>query len=878
MADESSSMVAKPYVMAGADQVALFGCSACGGVLHKPMLVGRCLHSVCLKCLDELLERQRHPSGSGGDAVADSNEGPVAGVPCPKCGTADTGCHPRPNHFLDVLTRSLGITRDDAVCDFCLEDGMTGRLADQWCAACGKYVCGPCSAWHSKFNKEHVTRPLLRAGTTSAADGLALPGTGGAGGHAAAACDTCNDQGAALRTDAESWCASCSVAMCVQCSAWHDRFHRGHGRVTLSPGDVIVRPLLSSSSSSTAVVAVCRQHDAKLEYFCDQCGSLKCTDCAKLCLESAHTMCTVDGGQVEERARRAAADVRSAQGAVRTVAGTLRRRADMVAELDRSRAADCEALSDNRRLVLAAVSRAFEQAEQEVGRHYDELRLRTSAAATAAGGVGVAWPSSLSARLGHALSYSAALLQAADAALVLDQRELVLRGLRSLADLASCGGEDAAEPRRIVRPLDDTLLDDVIRQLTGRISEHRAAAQAQLSAADSSNSQLLLDLDSAGLTLNSERDSGSASQEPERLDGAAADDVGSTVVTVNCIEEGTAEQLPPGGRRGVHRDSDRSVVGGGLAESAASVTGSVSLPVASCTFGVHGDCRDVAVTPDGRILLAALKKGVRQYDATGRKMPSWRPPKRDGRDKGCVSTVEALSDGRAAVGIINHSVIVLLRRASVDADAWSEEARIALRSQPYRLAAHGDRLVVAGARTTESRLGGPLAVVVNSKCGPGPDLDLVSTSDCTVLHSRKLDYDIISVMLTAKAAVVASSERQRPKSSGSWRYVVDAFDHQGALLWRHESDEEVYDFCESPAAAIGRVGDSGTAVVYVILPDSRRVVALDGATGCWLVDAYRAGHDAHAKPVRLAASHGREKTFVAILYLNDTVSVHPFDF
>lgn len=308
------------------------------------------------------------------------------------------------------------------------------------------------------------------------------------------------------------------------------------------------------------------------------------------------------------------------------------------------------------------------------------------------------------------------------------------------------------------------------------------------------------------------------------------------------------------------------------------------------TLAVQGNLRDVALTADGRVLLADAEKGLRQYGVDGKKLTTWLAPKPDQRAKaGVVSTVCTLDDGRVAVGIISNSCVVLLRQSSAavadgTSDRWVEDREIKLRAGPYHVASLGGVLAVAIARSDEKKLDlGVLSAVVGSQWGPGPQVDLVAVGDGGASgakaagHGLTVAYNVVAVLLTATAVVVCSDERLKTES-GRWCHVVDAFARDGDAspgaptagrrrLWRYECDEHVHDLC----AATG----SAASFVYAVLPESRRVMAIDGSSGQWLVDVLSSSQ-APAKPLRIALSRrAGGKASLAVLYKDSAVTVHP---
>jgi len=173
----------------------------------------------------------------------------------------------------------------------------------------------------------------------------------------------------------------------------------------------------------------------------------------------------------------------------------------------------------------------------------------------------------------------------------------------------------------------------------------------------------------------------------------------------------------------------------------------------------------VAVTPQGRLLVAAMADGLKEYDATSfREIATWKPDADllDQKKSFWVTTVDTLSDGRALIGI-DPKLVVLLQRgvvsgssgssssaaaaAAAAAEAWRVERRVAeLQAPPRHLSAWGDRLLAV----LEERYD---KCKKSWCCGPG--LVLLSLSDgYKQLHRQQLDYNASSVALTDRCVIV----------------------------------------------------------------------------------------------------------------------------
>lgn len=275
---------------------------------------------------------------------------------------------------------------------------------------------------------------------------------------------------------------------------------------------------------------------------------------------------------------------------------------------------------------------------------------------------------------------------------------------------------------------------------------------------------------------------------------------------------------------------------------------------AACSsFEPQVDYNDIAVTADGRLLLAAKQRGLREYDGEGRELSCWLPAERrpNNRDEQ-VTVVDALDDGRAAAGVHYAHYVALLRRLPADADptssgfggggskmpsSWLEERRIsALKSPPYQLSSHGGILLaVAECRWRDDM----------KQWWPGPELLLANVCCGCELSRQRLDYNVQSLAVTARVVVTLSWGKVR-LGDGREQYIVDGHSHGGERLWRRQQDDEVWDVCSAPASQ----------VLYLALPASDRVMAVSADTGRRLTDVLSGGSRAPIKPGRVSAKRG----------------------
>lgn len=275
----------------------------------------------------------------------------------------------------------------------------------------------------------------------------------------------------------------------------------------------------------------------------------------------------------------------------------------------------------------------------------------------------------------------------------------------------------------------------------------------------------------------------------------------------------------------------------------------------------HVYCHGLAVTADRRLLLACLEDGMVEYSEFGSRLSSWRPPEPRPDGSGFedrVVGVAALGDGRvvASVHFAAYVAVLAVRpsrcryaattavvgkakatgRAKAKATAaaaaqqqpWLEELRVASFESPaWLLSVHDDRLLAV----TDSRWHGTTWYDGYLGCGRG--LALLCLACGCLLHRLRLDYDILSVVMTAEAVVTASMAPVKPDEVdrageagcggaggvGVERPVVDGYSHSGSRLWRLNVSEPVHGMCSAPARH---------PVLYLALRDGNSVVAVIG--------------------------------------------------
>lgn len=647
-------------------------------------------------------------------------------------------------------------------------------------------------------------------------------------------CDPCQEN--YDKIEATGTCGDCSKRFCDECLVWHNKFSGDHALVP--------------TTAASLVLPSCAEHSSKYDIYCIGCDSLRCMACSKPCMDRNHDITVVNGQRTKELVR----DISSRVHATLDVIGE--RAAAALAgigarehRLEAAREADNRRLRESTRSLLDTVGLLLRGAETDVAAVYESLmrdlpKLKAGA-------------QRLAVRTRTAESYCRLLLSSASSASVLDQQrpvEACLESLRAELDVLP----SLARTEEFVVVTDgrrrDDVLEDIVRDWVG-------CPKPSCPGKDLKTMPGNLAEPPAAHRPHDHTTADTAVGADARTHAPHHGMIGAThsSATHNEIDETLSDNFIL---------NDIAIDG---MESQQFRSSSFGKP--TCTFNAGDDCRDLAFTPDGHILLAALKKGMKEYDTLAvpdsltpghcpTELSRWRPPPTEEGGDDCVSTVHAFDDGLVAVGLINSQSVALLRRnAPAAKDPWLEEQRFMLRTGPWRLAGLGDLLAVSGARD--------VATKKSRHWSPGPFIDLMRIGDGQQLLSVTLEYDVQSVALTARAIVVLSNDVQQLTATGTRSYVVDAYSHSGERLWRSDSGNA----CDVCAAW----PHEGAGVLYLAQLHNDRVRAVSHTDGRYLDDAVSSHSHGLRSPicVSLRATAGTPPAALAVLSAGDEVNVYP---
>lgn len=289
---------------------------------------------------------------------------------------------------------------------------------------------------------------------------------------------------------------------------------------------------------------------------------------------------------------------------------------------------------------------------------------------------------------------------------------------------------------------------------------------------------------------------------------------------------------------------------------------SLCLGPSSGGFEVGYQCLDMAVTPDGCILLAAPDLGLLEFDSCGKKLACWVPvgQELEGRheDGVGITTVAIVDNVVVAVGLSSADCVVLLSRSPASSDnRWLENRRICglqcnFTSQlpPWRIAACGDVLAIASCASSGASL-------------PGPKLTIAALTDDQVMLRLNLDYDILSLTAT-KQCVITSSDGRVKSNSETNSYVVDGYCHSGLRLWRIELGARVCGSCATPWGPD----------VCLALPAANKVMAISSEDGTHLATVLRCSSKGLKNPARVSVSQEDPAFFVSLAADLRTVTIY----
>ena len=165
-------------------------CALCKHQLQAARLLP-CLHSFCLKCLDDIAQ-DRLP----GDKLT-----------CPTCEDTfripDEGLSALPaNSFVDNLLRlRKDVCREDLSCDVCASEVEESRSVTSFCLDCRQNMCAECRSYHVKFSGTKEHRVVSRGADDSAP--VQLEDT-----------DWCIKHG---NRREELYCEDCGSSICLKC-------------------------------------------------------------------------------------------------------------------------------------------------------------------------------------------------------------------------------------------------------------------------------------------------------------------------------------------------------------------------------------------------------------------------------------------------------------------------------------------------------------------------------------------------------------------------------------------------------------------------------------------------------------------------------------
>lgn len=788
----------------------LLHCCVCKQLVAEPVLL-ECLHNCCRSCVSRMTATAYGSShygfddSAGDDGAVNGTGGDSRCVTCPQCRQTTSCAGLRLNAFAATLSRATQVADAPPKCKPC-EDIFNYIEATHLCVDCDLYMCKSCLRRHQKFNGADKVLPV--------ADATAI--------------------------------------------------------------------------AASARPTTCFEHDQKHELYCVRCDRMRCTACSNECLEAKHEIATVGSPRVAAHCTQVCAGIRASIGRLRARVDLVTGRSGaLAADLDAARRADVRRLHANADSLLATLSAA---AAADVGvattGGRNRLRAATTGAVLAADVDRLAAEAvqRLAERSRRATHYCRTLLASGGTANVLDQRTVAVACLRSLCAEAEALLPAAADVQLSSAPSGGMAGDggssssgggdcDAVTRFQRWIGVPREDADELLSRAAAAMAA------SGSLSLSSAESTGTdpASSEQQLSVGSGTSSSGQQSSAASEPSKGPSSLHLQGGSTGgggdsveLNRidDSDEPTTDGViLNDIQTEATSDDSLVfVADAggggSFKTSEDCRDVAITSDGRVLLAVLRKGMEEYDwASGELCGVWTPPPSDeGAD--LVSTVHVLEDDTVAVGLACSQSVALLRRCRSDdgggkrpagsnggddGGGWVVDRQFMLRAGPWRLCGRGDVLATAGARdlvTSEGR-----------RWSPGPYLDLTHRSEGHLLLCLTLVYDVQALAVTGRAVVVLSNDTQL--RDGRRFHVVEAYDYGGQRLWFADSGNAC-DVCASP----------GGGTLYLAQLHSNRVRAIGADDGHAEGDALTRHDRGVRAPFRIALTSTARAGSIALAVLS----------